>query len=119
MWKRIKRIFINNTEAHLVSKEMSREELLEVMRRKKDVHLTTFSNGDLVGICNSCDTRIHILIEEDLVWYICPKCERVSFGAVENMNRDIGIAEEHGGKLEHEIYYFRDLPESLRPPKIH
>jgi len=52
-----------------------------------------------------------------LVWHRCPKCERVSFSVQENLERDAHIAEGMGGIFPYEVYFMRELPPELAPPK--
>ena len=119
MWKRIKKLFINEEHSgHLVEKTLSRDELLRNMKYPKDIHLKTYSNEKITGTCNFCGSEVHILIQEALVWYLCPKCNLTSFNAIENFHRDVELASELGGVIEQDIYYFRELPEGLNPPSI-
>lgn len=119
MWKRIKKIFVGEQSANLVRKTMSTEELLHIMKQPKEIHLVTSEDGCQIATCNICKSSVNILKQEKLVWYLCEKCDLSSFNPIQNFYRDIDIATEVGGVLEHEIYYIRDTPKGFKVPHVH
>lgn len=113
----IKRLFTKNKQYTIVTKKVDLNEFIKGMQFPKDITIELSSDGSQIATCNQCDVKVHVIEQNDLIWHICPSCNKKSFGAKVNLKRDISIAKAHGGKFIYQIYYFKELPEKLAVPE--
>ena len=108
-------------EPKLVSMQVNLKNLIEKMQEPKDVQIAVRSDGTLTASCKACSVHLlgakNLVNDLELVWFECEKCGRVSFSPMQNLHRDVQIANEMGGLFEYEIYFMRDLPPQLTPPE--
>lgn len=98
----------------LVGIRVELNRLIALMQKPKDIHVVMGENGLSVATCKQCQQVLLSAIKDDLHWYKCPQCERLSFAPVVNLERDAHIAKTMGGTFEYEICFFRDLPPQMQ-----
>lgn len=106
----------NASTPKLVSKRVPMDELIRKMKEPKDVGLLVGSDGTIAAYCKACKKGLAIVQTEQLIWFSCPQCKRVTFNPIPNFQRDFQLAKENGGIFEYEIFYLDDLPPELKPP---
>jgi len=108
---------------HSATVRVNLDELVEKMQTPKPDGLSVImrENGTFTAICKRCQMRLQVGETNyegmPLVWHRCTKCERVSFSVEENLKRDARIAQDMGGIFLYEVYFMKDLPPQLAPPK--
>jgi hypothetical protein len=105
-------------DPEIVRVQVPLDRLMQKMQEPKDLRLVISSDGSFTAHCKKCAVTVKTAEKDGLIWYVCLKCNRVSFNPVGNMERDIELAQRHGGTFEYEIFYFRDLPPGLKPPDM-
>jgi hypothetical protein len=92
------------------------------MQAPKDVHVVMSADGSFKITCKKCQVELLRAWDEgawagQLLWYRCPTCRGVSFSMRQNLERDAALAGQMGGVFEYEIYFIKDLPANMPPPK--
>ena|SRR5579859_4813814 len=120
MWSWLARLFPRRQQSspRTVRVQVPFDSLMLKLREPKDLRLVISSDGGYTAFCKECVAYAKTAEKDGLIWYICPKCKRVSFNPVGNLERDVGLARQQGGTFEYEIFYLRDLPPGLKPPDV-
>lgn len=119
LFSRMKRFFGRKQNAdsfELIRLSVSEEVIREKMKGVRDFKIKFDLDGTISAYCKSCDCLILTKEGKGLLWFMCPKCRRVSFCPNGNIKRDVHFSIQDGKPLEYELYYMKDLPPVLRPP---
>ena len=118
MLNRIRGLFSRNRpEEGFTRVAVSEERLREMLRTgEKHLRLRTTASGVVSAECKTCHEALDIVQDQQLLWFRCPTCRRVSFNAIENVHRDIHFATKDGEPFEYELFYVDNFPPSLQPP---
>jgi hypothetical protein len=104
-------------ETSFVAVEVPEAEYLRKVREKKgEFLLRAKPDGDVVAICNSCRVPLDVAQQDELVWFRCPHCRRVSFNPTANVQRNVQFAIQDGEAFEEEMYFVREIPPVMVPP---
>ncbi len=98
------------------------DRLIELMQTPKDVRVVMSADGSFKVTCKKCQVELRRAWDEgawagQLLWHRCPTCGGVTFSPRQNLERDAAIAGQMGGVFEYEIYFMKELPPSMAPPK--
>jgi uncharacterized protein YegJ (DUF2314 family) len=108
---------VNGWEIGFVAVEVPEAEYRRKVREKKgEFLLRAKPDGSVAAICNSCRGPLNVVQQDELVWFRCPLCRRVSLNPTANVQRNVQFAIHDGEPFEEEMYYIRSLPPGLDPP---
>jgi hypothetical protein len=107
---------VKMSEPGLISYRLPEETIRAMARGDRDFVVQVTGEGRVSAVCKGCVEALEIVQAQGLVWFHCPKCDRVSFDPVANVQRDIQFAIRHGQPFVSELFYFRELPATLVSP---
>jgi hypothetical protein len=92
------------------------DKIRAMSRGDRDFVLQATGEGYVSAVCKKCVQALEILQDGGLVWFRCPRCELMSFYPVANVQRDIQFAIKDGRPYVSDLFYIRQLPETLKSP---
>src|SRR5438046_2130662 len=92
---------------------MTVEELTEMLTGEKDFRVRAGPEGKFTATCKACRETLWLAPQDEMLWFKCPKCRRMTCYLHENVMRDLRIAKTEGRPLEYELYFRQDWPASL------
>jgi hypothetical protein len=109
---------IRGGEIGFIAAEAPETEFRRKLQEKNngDFLLRAKPNGDVEAVCKSCRVPLVVAQKDQLHWFRCPRCRRVSFYPTPNVKRDVQFAVQDGKAFEYEGHFVRALPPRLVPP---
>ena len=96
--------------------QMSEEKIREMAQGDRDFVVQVAGEGQVSAVCKACVRALELREANELIWFHCPKCDRVSFYPIANIQRDIQYAIRDGRPFVSELFYFSELPATLTSP---
>jgi hypothetical protein len=96
--------------------ELSEDQIRAMARGDRDFVVQATGEGHVSAVCKACAQALEIHLDRGLVWFHCPKCDRVSFDPAANVQRDIQFAIRDGRPFVSDLFYMRQLPVTLTSP---
>ncbi len=90
--------------------EVPLDVLIQRMKEPKDLRVRVTSGGEVEAECKRCEVKVWPTEMDGVLWFVCAGCQRSSFLAAANLERDAAIAARSGGVFEYELFYPREQP---------
>ena len=112
----LQRVSKRPTQPELVRVDVGEDKLREMLKGARDFRIRVGLDGTVTAHCKSCNVPMRTAEQDEIFWFRCPGCNRVSICPVGNVARDTQFAIKDGKPFEYELYFIKDLPPELKSP---
>jgi hypothetical protein len=111
------RIFSKRSmQPELVRVDVGEDKIREMLKGARDFRIRVGLDGTVTAHCKSCNVPMRTAEQDEIFWFRCPGCNRVSICPAGNIARDTQFAIKDGKPFEYELYFLKDLPPELKSP---
>ena len=119
LFERIQKFFLKPKDPDIrvrFGEEMTLAELRKMLRGERDFVVRATPDGNYAATCKSCQQALWLVPQNDILWFKCPGCRRMTCYPEANARRDVRIAERDGHAFEYELYFNQYWPADIEPP---